>query len=58
MEYVVLFLLFYFIPTLFAKSGRRVSVFVINLFLGWTILGWVFALFMAVRSQENAKGGV
>lgn len=57
MEYVIIFLIFYFIPTLFAKSGRRASVFVINALLGWTILGWVAALFMAVRSQENAKGG-
>lgn len=26
------------------------SVFVINLFLGWTLIGWVIALAMAVRS--------
>lgn len=53
MEYLILFLLFYFAPTLFAKSGRRGSVFVLNALLGWTILGWVLALFMAVRSREN-----
>lgn len=58
MEYLIIFLVFYFIPTLFAMRGRRASVFVFNLLLGWTILGWALAFYLAVRSQENAKGGV
>lgn len=58
MEYLILFLLFYFLPTLIARRGRRGSVFVVNVFLGWTFLFWVVALVMAVRSRENAKGVV
>jgi hypothetical protein len=54
----MLFLFFYFVPTFVAKPGRRGSVFVINLFFGWTLLGWVIALYMAVRSMEAAKGVV
>lgn len=46
---------FYFLPTFIAKPGRRGSVFVINLFLGWTMLFWVVALYMAVRSTEDAR---
>jgi hypothetical protein len=49
---VMLFLIFYFAPTWVAKKGRRGGVFVVNAFLGWTLIGWVIALFMAVRSNE------
>lgn len=47
-------ILFYFLPTLTAARGRRGSVFVLNFFFGWTVIGWVMALFMAVRSKEVA----
>ena len=52
---VVLFLVvaIYFLPTIVGVS-RNVpnsgSVFVINAFLGWTLIGWVVALAMAARS--------
>ena len=46
----------YFLPTIVAVS-RKVphmgSVVVINLFLGWTFIGWVVALAMAVRSRSR-----
>lgn len=50
----VLFILgIYLIPT-FVAATRKVpnagSVFVINLLLGWTLIGWVVALAMAARS--------
>jgi len=55
MESLVLFglmCLAYFAPTMVAPKGRRGSVFVINFFLGWTVIGWVLALFMAIRAKE------
>ena len=43
----------YWVPA-FVAAGRRVpntgSIIVINLFLGWTVVGWVVALAMASRS--------
>ncbi|MEV1008489.1 superinfection immunity protein [Streptomyces sp. NPDC049881] len=46
----------YFLPT-FIAFVRRVrnagSVLVVDLFLGWTLVGWVVALAMAVRSSED-----
>lgn len=57
MEYLIVILLFYFLPTILAASGRRGSVFVVNLFFGWTLIGWVVALFLAVRTRENEKAG-
>jgi hypothetical protein len=46
-------LAFYFLPSLIG-AARRVpnlgSIVVINLFLGWTFVGWVVALAMPARS--------
>jgi Superinfection immunity protein len=49
--------LVYFLPAVVA-SRRQVpnagSVFVLNLFLGWTLIGWVVALAMACRTVPQA----
>ncbi|WP_190121988.1 superinfection immunity protein [Streptomyces inusitatus] len=51
---VILFIA-YFVPTIVAFT-RNVpnsgSVLVINLLLGWTLIGWIVALAMAARSQS------
>ncbi len=48
----------YFLPAIVAAS-RNVpnsgSVLVINLFLGWTLIGWVVALAMAARSVPQPQ---
>jgi hypothetical protein len=46
----------YWIPTavaFFRAVPNKASVLVINLFLGWTIIGWVVALAMAVRTHPD-----
>ena len=46
----------YIIPSAVAfKRGvvNKWSVLVVNLALGWTLLGWVIALAMAVRTQRE-----
>jgi hypothetical protein len=52
---IFLAILIYFTPTI-VGGIRHVrnfgSVLVINLFLGWTLIGWVVALAMAVRSRD------
>lgn len=46
----------YFLPTLLA-FGRNVPspwmVAVLNLFLGWTLIGWVVALAMSAREPKR-----
>jgi hypothetical protein len=45
----------YFLPTICAlvrKVPNVGSVAVINIFLGWTFIGWVIALAMAFRSAN------
>lgn len=34
------------------RDVRHWSVFWVNLLLGWTIIGWVVALIMALRAQR------
>lgn len=44
----------YFIPTIVATSRKVTnagSVFVINLLLGWSVIGWIVALAMAVKTK-------
>jgi hypothetical protein len=53
---VLLALAFYFLPTIIAvlrNIPNSLSVGVINLFLGWTLLGWVGALAMAVAGVKT-----
>ena len=53
----------HFLPT--AIAGRRdhpnrTPIFVVNLFLGWTLIGWVIALAWALSappSGASANGG-
>jgi Superinfection immunity protein len=60
---VVLFLIIlavvisiYFLPTIIAasRSHRNTApIFVINAFLGWTLLGWVLSLAWAFSAQDQ-----
>ena len=44
-----------FLPTLIAwQGGKKVlAVFLINLLLGWSILGWLVALILAICSEKK-----
>jgi hypothetical protein len=45
----------YFLPTIIAQGrGHRqaIPITLINLFLGWTFLGWVVALVWSATAQE------
>jgi hypothetical protein len=44
----------YFIPSIvaLARNKRDTSlIFLLNLFLGWSVIGWVIALVWALRSD-------
>jgi hypothetical protein len=52
----VMVLFFYFLPAIQAASRRHHnlgSIIVINVFLGWTLIGWVVALAMACSSVKK-----
>jgi Na+/H+-dicarboxylate symporter len=59
---VLSFLLFlfvmYWVPTIIAVLRRTPSalgVAAINFFLGWTVIGWIVALVMALASPPAAQ---
>jgi len=48
---VVLIFAIYFLPTLIAflrQHKNSLAIFLLNLFLGWTVLGWVVSLVWSV----------
>ena len=49
--FVVLIFAFYFLPTLIAflrQHKNKLVIFLLNLLLGWTVLGWVVSLVWSV----------
>jgi uncharacterized membrane protein len=47
----------YFLPTIVANSRGHIStagILVLNVLLGWTVLGWIFALVWACSGKDNA----
>jgi ABC-type sugar transport system permease subunit len=58
---LVISLCLYFLPTIVAhKRNHRnlLGIFLLNLFLGWMLIGWVGALVWAVLvSQSDSNGG-
>lgn len=55
---IVFSVILYWIPTVVALVRRHEipnvgSIVIINLFLGWTLVGWVVALAMACRSRPQ-----
>jgi len=52
--FVMMFI--YFIPAIVAhykEHTKESSIMVVNLFLGWTFLGWVIALAWAVSESKK-----
>jgi predicted small integral membrane protein len=46
----------HFLPTIiaaFRNSRHTVGIFLINLFLSWTVIGWVIALIWACTSESR-----
>lgn len=56
---IVMFLVglaFYFAPTILAFSrgkGNAVAILVVNLFFGWSLIGWVVALVWALTQEQR-----
>jgi hypothetical protein len=49
----VLALYFYFIPSIAGRNTpNRWTILLVNLLLGWTIVGWGYALFLALKKSS------
>ena len=52
----ILGLFIYFIPTFIANKKQHIqktSILLLNIFLGWTFIGWVVALIWATLKDKN-----
>ena len=52
---ITLLSLFYFFPFAIAFNRRRANtgaIFALNLFLGWSLIGWVVALVWALKEEQ------
>ena len=57
---VLLLVVLYFLPTAIAmnrKAKRSAGIALLNLFLGWTFIGWVGALIWAVSDNAHGRPG-
>lgn len=53
---MILILIFYIIPSIVAltlKKKNSIYIILLNLVLGWTVLGWIGALVWAIASPKN-----
>ena len=54
---IFIVLLLYFMPSVIGSTKRNAAaIFVLNLFLGWTFVGWVIALVWAC-TRDSVNGG-
>jgi hypothetical protein len=57
---VIISVFIYFAPTILAVSRgapNATSVFTVNPLWGWTVVGWLAALFMSMKMDERSKPG-
>lgn len=51
---LIICLFIYFIPSWVGSHKKNsTAIFILNLFLGWTFIGWVVALIWATMKQEG-----
>ena len=55
---IILFLIIYFLPSIIAFFGNKsntLAIVMLNLFLGWSFIGWVVALIWAVSKDKEQQ---
>jgi Superinfection immunity protein len=56
MLHLAFFVLLYFLPAIIGRDKHDATgIFLLNLFLGWTVIGWVFALVWASTAQPALR---
>lgn len=52
--------LMYFLPSIIALARSKrdlLAIFLLNLFLGWSVIGWIVALVWAAKSDVPRAAG-
>lgn len=56
MLHLAVLVLFYFLPAIIGHGKRDAAgIFLLNLFLGWTIIGWLIALIWACAAEPYPR---
>lgn len=53
---VLVFIVLYLFPSVIAikkKHKDLIKILIINIFLGWTIVGWIISLVLAINMQNK-----
>jgi hypothetical protein len=56
MHFLIFVIGFYFMPAIIAAvrhTHNSTGILLLNIFLGWTLIGWVVALLMAICSAPS-----
>lgn len=54
--FLLTFLPLYFLPAFLARKKRQfVPILLLNIFLGWTFIGWLASLIWAVSAEQPAQ---
>lgn len=59
--FVIIFLCIYFLPIIISESKKKKNsndICILNLFFGWTIIGWIIALALATESNKVPQPSV
>jgi RsiW-degrading membrane proteinase PrsW (M82 family) len=52
--FIIIILFLYFLPFIIGRNRKDyLRILILNLFLGWTFLGWVAALIWAVGNEDK-----
>lgn len=54
----ILLVVLYFVPLIVVcvrRANNALQVAVVNVLLGWTVIGWVIALVMAVKPMKQRE---
>ena len=58
MRFLIVSGLLYFVPTILGRHKADVmGIFLVNLLLGWTIIGWIVALVWALSPDRHVPVG-
>ena len=56
MTFLLFLTLLYFMPTIVGHNHRNVlSIFLVNFFLGWTVIGWIVAMIWACSAEARPQ---
>ena len=51
--WIIILIALYFLPSIAGWNTKGVNgIIVLNIFLGWTVIGWIAALIWAVQSPK------